>query len=66
MMIQYWIESCVDGSYYWRIVSANGEILAHSEMYATKWNARRAAKRIAKLTGMPWYDELRDENGVPV
>lgn len=29
-----------------RLVSDNGRILTSSEGYATKWNARRAAKRM--------------------
>jgi uncharacterized protein YegP (UPF0339 family) len=38
---------------HWRIRNHNGEILAHSEQYATKWNARRAANRLSKLTRFP-------------
>jgi uncharacterized protein YegP (UPF0339 family) len=34
----------VEGKWYLRVVGANGEIIATSETYATKWNARRAAK----------------------
>ena len=32
-------------SWYVRLVAANGETLAVSEAYATKWNAKRAAKK---------------------
>jgi len=31
--------------YYIRLVSANGQILAHSEAYYSKWGAKRAARR---------------------
>lgn len=37
--------------YYWRITAPNGEVLSHSQQYATKWNAKRAAKRLSALTG---------------
>lgn len=33
------------GRYYVRLVSSNGEILAHSEIYYSKWNAKRAARK---------------------
>lgn len=38
-------------SWYIRLVAANGEKLAVSEAYRTRWNATRAAKRSFK--GMP-------------
>lgn len=39
-------------TYHWlRIVSPNGEIMLDSEDYSTLGNARRAARRLAKLTG---------------
>lgn len=31
--------------WYIRLVSVNGEILAVSEAYVSKWNAKRAAKK---------------------
>jgi uncharacterized protein YegP (UPF0339 family) len=31
--------------WYVRLVAANGETLAVSEAYVTKWNAKRAAKK---------------------
>jgi uncharacterized protein YegP (UPF0339 family) len=31
--------------WYVRLVAQNGEILAVSEAYTTKWNAKRAAKK---------------------
>jgi uncharacterized protein YegP (UPF0339 family) len=33
------------GRYFVRLVSSNGEILAHSEVYYSRFNARRAAKK---------------------
>lgn len=33
------------GKYYLRLVGANGEVLAHSESYFSKWNAKRAARK---------------------
>lgn len=38
---------------HWSIVAGNGEILAHSEEYSTRWSRDRAAKRLSKLTGWP-------------
>lgn len=32
--------------YYWRIKSANGEILAHSEMYSSKESCKKAISTI--------------------
>lgn len=40
-------------AFYWRLVAANGKILAHSEQYASRSNARRAAKRAAKALKLP-------------
>lgn len=34
----------------------SGEIISHSEQYASKWNAKRAAKKLSKLTGFPLED----------
>lgn len=37
---------------HWSIRNANnGEILAHSEEYASKWNRNRAARKLSRLTG---------------
>lgn len=39
---------------HWSIVCLdNNEVIAHSEQYATRWNNRRAAKRLADTTGLP-------------
>jgi uncharacterized protein YegP (UPF0339 family) len=34
-----------DGQFYLRLVARNGEVLASSEGYRTRWNARRAARK---------------------
>ena len=44
--------------YFWRLVAANGEILSSSEQYSSKWNARRAAKKLSKMTGLVWEDRI--------
>jgi uncharacterized protein YegP (UPF0339 family) len=36
--------------WYVRLVSENGEIIAVSEGYVTKWNAKRAAKKNFPMT----------------
>jgi uncharacterized protein YegP (UPF0339 family) len=33
-----------DGGYYYHLVASNGQILAVSESYRTKWGAKRGAK----------------------
>ena len=33
------------GRCYLRLVSSNGEVLAHSETYFSKWGAKRAARK---------------------
>lgn len=38
-----------DSRYYWRLVGGNGEIVAQSEGYSTKSNAKRAAKRFPEI-----------------
>jgi uncharacterized protein YegP (UPF0339 family) len=39
--------------HWWRIRASNGEILAHSELYASKWNRNRAARKLASITNWP-------------
>lgn len=38
-------------SFYVRLVAANGRVLSISESYVTRWNAKRAARRI--FPGLP-------------
>lgn len=42
--------------YHWRVMGANGEIVLSSQGYHNRWNAKRAAKRLAKLN----FIELSD------
>jgi len=35
------------GKWYWRLKYANGRILAHSEMYSAKYQARKTAHNLA-------------------
>lgn len=42
--------------WYVRLVSENGEILAVSEGYVTKWNAKRAAKKNFPMTKLVVLD----------
>ena len=52
------VEICVERSgkvpiftygYWWRFVGANGKIVCHSEQFATRSNALRAARRFLEL-----------------
>ena len=47
-----------DGPKNWRVrlVASNGKILSSSEGYFSKWNARRAAKRM--FAGLPIREVL--------
>lgn len=38
--------------WYVRLVAANGQVLMHSEVYASKSNAVRAGKRASTITGV--------------
>lgn len=40
------IRSSSNGQYYWRIVAANGQVLAHSETYTTKASCRSAIETV--------------------
>ena len=53
-MSQFYIELA---HRHWRIRSTNGETVAHSEQYATAWNAKRAARRLARTTGLELVHE---------
>lgn len=35
--------------YYWHLLGGNGEIMAQSEGYTSRWAAKRGAKRFAKI-----------------
>jgi len=38
------------GEYRWRLIARNGQIVAASEGYATKYNARRSAETLKAST----------------
>jgi len=46
-MMRFEIYEATDG-WRWRLVAANGEIVAIGEAYASKWNAKRAVRKLAK------------------
>ncbi len=38
--------------WYWRLVAHNGNIVATSHNYYSRWNASRAAQKLAKANGL--------------
>jgi hypothetical protein len=42
----------LDGQWYVRLVSTNGQIVLDSEGYTRKWSAKRAAYRASKIFGL--------------
>ena len=51
------VELCKKQAYYYRIVAKqNGKILVTSETYLTKFNAKRAALKMANTNGFPFVD----------
>ena len=59
--MQYYIEVLKKGTeYYWRIMSGNGKILAHSETYATRFGAMKTAKKLAGIM----HCEIKQLSGV--
>lgn len=49
------------GQYYWRLKADNGEIVAVSESYASKYNARRGAELVQSLAGRAYITEVEAE-----
>jgi len=45
------------GYHRWRLVAGNGEIVAASEAYTTKYSAKRSARRVKELAGDASIDE---------
>jgi uncharacterized protein YegP (UPF0339 family) len=37
--------------WFWRLVASNGQVLAVSQKYFSKYNAKRAATRLAEVNG---------------
>jgi uncharacterized protein YegP (UPF0339 family) len=55
--MQFEIRAAAAGQYYWRIVAANGQVLATSETYHNKADANSAAQSVkANAAGAPVYD----------
>jgi uncharacterized protein YegP (UPF0339 family) len=50
------VKGAMVGLWHWRIVAANGEIQAASEVYDSKSNAQRAARNMKALTGWKVID----------
>lgn len=40
-----------DGQFRWRLKAGNGEIVATSEGYTTKYSAKRSAERVKEIAG---------------
>lgn len=47
-----------DGQYRWRLKAANGEIIATSEGYTTKYSARTSCGRVKELAPFAPIEEL--------
>lgn len=47
----YMIFRGADGQWYFKLVAANGQVLAVSEGYTRRWSAKRGAKAASKLLG---------------
>ncbi len=45
--------------YHYAVVGSNGEVRSTSETYSNKSNAKRAAKKAAKDSGMEFQDAVR-------
>jgi uncharacterized protein YegP (UPF0339 family) len=42
----------VAGEYRWRLVAGNGEIVAASEGYTSRFSAERSARRVKEIAGL--------------
>lgn len=49
------IQQNTNGAFFWRLIAENGEILAHSESYASKRNCLKTIKSVAKQLNF-YYD----------
>lgn len=50
--MQFEILRASGGQYYWRIVASNGQVLATSETYYSKADARAAAESVKRSAGV--------------
>ena len=48
-MVKFQIFKDRAGEYRWRLIAGNGQIVAASEGYTTKYNARRSAETVKAL-----------------
>jgi uncharacterized protein len=48
-MAKFVIYRDVAGQYRWRLLAGNGEIVAASEAYTTKYNALNSARRVKQI-----------------
>jgi uncharacterized protein YegP (UPF0339 family) len=49
--VRFEINRASGGQFYWRIVAANGQVLATSETYYNKADARSAAESVQRSAG---------------
>lgn len=48
-MTKFVVYRDIAGQYRWRLVAGNGEIVAASEAYTTKYNALHSANRVKQI-----------------
>ena len=48
-MTKFVVYRDVVGQYRWRLIAGNGEIVAASEGYTTKYSAQRSAERVKQI-----------------
>lgn len=57
-MAKFQVYESRDGQYRWRLVAANGEIVATSEGYVSRSNAKRSAQRVQEIAPIAQIMEL--------
>jgi hypothetical protein len=66
MAAKYQIDRAVDGSFYFRLVAANGEIILASEMYTTKGAAENGIDSVKANSQVDErFERLTDSDGKP-
>jgi uncharacterized protein len=48
-MTKFVVYRDIVGQYRWRLIAGNGEIVATSEGYTTKYSAQRSAERVKQI-----------------
>jgi len=56
-MVKFIIYLDRSGQYRWRLVARNGEIVAVSEAYTTKYSAKRSAELVKQLASIAFIVE---------